>query len=162
MHVRERFYRVAADDAVELNRELGRQGRFATGQDAYALTRWRLAWSYVPRREGSRCTVSSPHIEIDVVTTLPKWDEGGSADDALAHDWSLFMDRLRMHESGHQDIALRTGSDLLAGLRELDAPDCDELRARAARVAADLSASGDADQVSFDRSTRYGLRVVDP
>jgi predicted secreted Zn-dependent protease len=162
LYVRERFYSLSAKDGPELNRELGRRGREVTGLPAYALTRWRLSWSYEPKAEGNRCAVTNPQVRIEIVTTLPRWDRASRAGEPLARDWSLFLERLRLHESGHQDIALRSGTDLLSSIRTLEASSCASLRFEAMRVAKALSATSEGDQLAFDVATRYGSRVVEP
>jgi predicted secreted Zn-dependent protease len=157
VQVEERFYPVSGRSPAALNLALLLQGPCRTGRVAHALTEWRLLWSYVPTPRGAVCALERPRVEVRIVTTLPRWLDVERAPSSLVSDWALFMARLRVHESGHQSIALRTGNELLSTLSGLEAGDCDQLMREARRRVARLARAHDADQRRFDRASDYGM-----
>jgi predicted secreted Zn-dependent protease len=155
--VEERFYAVSGRNATDLNRALLREGPTARGRKAHGLTEWHLTWSYVPRQLGGGCTSSRPRVDVRIVTTLPRWREFEQATERLSWGWSLFLERLRHHESEHQDIAMKSGRALLSVLEGLEAGDCDRLQEMAERAAAGLATRNEELHVRFDRSADYGV-----
>jgi len=157
----ERFYSVSGTSASALNLSLSLRGPRHGGRAAHAITVWRLDWSYVPTRRSSTCASGRPRVVVDVVTTLPRWEDLEVASEGLAKDWAIFQERLRRHESGHREIAVRTGRELLSTLGDLRAQDCDRLAQEARRLAQQL-ASGHQDlKRRFDQATDYG-RLLPP
>jgi predicted secreted Zn-dependent protease len=153
----ERFYAVSGLTPTTLNGALARLGPTVRGRKVHAVTEWRVSWSYEPVWRGSRCAIRRPRVSVHVVTTLPRWLNVDEAPASLANDWGLFLERLRHHESEHQDIAMKSGRELLAVLAGLEADDCQLLERVAKRVAAGVAANHDAQHQSFDVSTDYGL-----
>ena len=156
VEMRERFYAVSGQSASALNLALLQAGPRSGGRVAHALTEWRVRWSYVPLRRSSSCACGSPSVELEIVTTLPRWRELGQAPDALVEDWTLYMSRLRAHETGHQSLVLTHGSELLVALAELEATDCDVLREEAERAAALLWWRFEKGHRSYDLASDYG------
>jgi predicted secreted Zn-dependent protease len=157
VQVEERFYTVSGLSAATLNRALLREGPTVRGRRAHGLTEWRVSWSYVPLQRGSTCSSSHPRVDVSIVTTLPRWPELSEASERLARDWSLFLERLRHHESEHQDIAMKSGRALLSVLEGLEAVDCERLQAVAERAAAGLASRQEALHARFDVSSDYGV-----
>lgn len=157
VNVAERFYEVSGTSASALNGALAREGPTVRGRKAQAVTEWRVSWSFVPVRRGSVCVSSQPQVRVRVVTTLPHWLDLDVAPESLAMDWSLFLERLKHHESEHQDIAMKSGRELLAVLDGLEAEDCQLLQRVAFRAAAGLESSQQALHESFDDSIDYGV-----
>jgi predicted secreted Zn-dependent protease len=157
VHVEERFYAVSGSSAASLNRSLLREGPTARGRKAHGLTEWRVSWSYVPLQRGPGCSSSRPRVDVRIVTTLPRWLEHREASESLARDWSLFLERLRHHESEHQDIAVKSGGALLSILEGLEADDCNLLQDVAQRAAAGLAQRHDELHARFDGTIDYGV-----
>ena len=153
----DRSYEISASSAGALNRALVRAGPRHQGRAAHALTDWRIRWSYVPVRSGGACLCGEPTVELELVTTLPRWKEALHAPEGLVRDWSLFIGRLRMHEAVHQDLAVQNGKDLLELLGSLTASDCEALGTEARLAAAAVARRYQGRHASFDLSTRYGL-----
>ena len=154
----ERSYQVSARGVRALNGALLRGGPRLEGRAAHAATDWLIRWSYVPVREGPGCACGRPRVELELVTTLPEWLDAHEAPEGLVRDWELFVERLRLHETRHQQLAVRNGEDLLAALADLRASDCENLREEAREAALRIGASYRERHESFDRETRFGLR----
>jgi predicted secreted Zn-dependent protease len=153
----ERFYAVSGLTPTTLNGALSRLGPIVRGRKVHAVTEWRVSWSYEPVTRGSRCAIRRPKVSVHVVTTLPRWLDADEAPAQLANDWTLFLERLRHHESEHQDIAMKSGRELLSVLAGLEATDCERLERVAKGAAAVVAASHDAQHQSFDETSDYGL-----
>lgn len=156
----ERFYAVSGLSAATLNRALVHEGPTVRGRKAQGLTEWQLSWSYVPQELGQGCSSSRPRVDVRIVTTLPRWREFEQATERLSWDWSLFLERLRHHESEHQDIAMKNGRALLSVLEGLEADDCDRLQEVAERAAAGLASRHEELHVRFDGSADYGVKSL--
>ena len=152
----ERFYDVHGTSASRINLELASRGPRHGGVHWHALTDFALRWSYVPRRVGGRCAPGRVSLEVDVVTTLPRWDDRPRAEPALVSDWQLYMLRLRAHEEVHRAIAVWGGRELLHSVALLSAPDCRSLGEEAQRLARRVQAELDGAQSAWDRLTDYG------
>jgi predicted secreted Zn-dependent protease len=159
LHVRveERFYPVSGASASSLNRSLAVQGSRSLGRPAHALTEWRLDWSWAPVGRGAACESGRADVRVEIVTTFPTWTDVDRANASLSSDWALFLDRLRIHESMHREIALRSGLELLETLTSLKGEDCQRLREEARRRAARLESTHEARQRRFDRASDYGM-----
>ncbi len=153
----ERFYDVHGTSASRINLELASRGPRHGGVHWHALTDFALRWSYVPRRVGGRCAPGRVSLEVDVVTTLPRWDDRPRAEAALVSDWQLYMHRLRAHEDVHRAIAVWGGRELLHSVALLSAPDCRSLGEEAQRLARRVQAEVDGAQSAWDRLTDYGM-----
>jgi predicted secreted Zn-dependent protease len=157
VQLEERFYPIAGTSARALNRALATEGPRKGGRRAHALTEWRVAWSYVAVPRRAACASARPTVEVEIVTTLPRWVDLGSAPDRLVSDWALFLARLRDHESLHQYLALQGGRELLRTLSSLEASDCAALHARAREVVTALTASYEAEHERVDERPREGV-----
>ena len=160
VQVEERYYDIGGLSAGRLNGELLRKGPIREGRTVHAVTDWSLRWSYVARRAGPGCVSASPSVELDVVTTLPRWTDLDTAPGHLVRDWRLYLRRLRAHEGGHRELAVAASSELLERLGRLSARDCDTLLEDARRLAGRVVARYDDRHAAFDRATAFGVRPV--
>jgi predicted secreted Zn-dependent protease len=155
--VDEAFYGVGGLTALDLNRDLFRRARWHEGERWHGLTAFRVAYTYHPEWDRDGCRASRPRVRVEVVTTLPRWNDREEAPEALRTDWDVYLTRLREHEEGHQRIAIVAGHALLDDVAALQAPDCDALRASAAAVARAYQVSVANEQKIWDEATSHGL-----
>lgn len=157
VHVEERFYPVAGTSAARINRDLAGRGPAMAGRRWHALTDFRLRWRYLPRMRQGRCTADAVRLDVEIVTTLPRWEDRGRASPDLASDWDLYLERLREHEVGHQRIVVLEGRELLDSVEGLAAPDCATLSDRMRRLAQAARGEVDAAHAEWDRATSHGV-----
>ena len=158
----EAFYVVAGRTPWELNRDLRRGALRHEGERWQGLTRFRVSYSYRAEQDDAACRPGRPRVAVELVTTLPRWDDRAVAPEALRTDWDLFLSRLRAHEAGHHRIAIGVGHALLDEVAALEAPDCAALRRRAAALARSYRASVTEEQKAWDDETAHGLRAPEP
>jgi predicted secreted Zn-dependent protease len=155
----ERFYEVDGTTPWDLNRALRRNGPRddADERSWHGATDFALRYRYEPAASTDGCHAADARVQVELVTTLPEWPDRDSAPAWLREDWDLFLSRLREHERGHQRIAIELGQELLRGVEELRASDCEALRIQARRLAMTFQTEGHLEHESFDRQTGHGL-----
>jgi predicted secreted Zn-dependent protease len=102
-----------------------------------------------------RCMIESVHVYLDVWITLPRWQPPGSAPRALVAEWGRYLDRLRFHELGHKEIALRLAKEAARETRGMMGP-CGVIDETADERIARILAREEPLQKAYDRSTRHG------
>lgn len=140
--------------------ELGPTNPRYPGRSFAAEAHWQFDWdvdesrSLGVRRE--RCMIESTDIFLDVTITMPRWNRPGSASQALIAEWDRFLGRLRFHELGHKQIALRAAREAARATNGLVGP-CGVVGERAELRIERVLAGVRALQESYDRVTRHGL-----
>jgi predicted secreted Zn-dependent protease len=149
-----------ADQLVAQIEELGPTDPENQGGSFAGYARAHFAWDVdesVPlgaKRE--RCLIESVEIYLDVWITLPRWEPPASAPLALVEEWGRYVDRLRVHELGHKEIALRLANEAARTTKGLVGP-CGVVEETADERIARVLAREEALQRSYDRSTRHGV-----
>jgi predicted secreted Zn-dependent protease len=83
-----------------------------TGKRFYGHTRWELRWNFNVASDGGDCRVGSVSAQLDVHTSIPRWNPPANADPSLVRRWNAFVDALRVHEDGHRDIAIEAAREI--------------------------------------------------
>jgi predicted secreted Zn-dependent protease len=151
---------ITADQLAAQVKELGPTDPENQGGSFAGYARTRFTWDVdesVPlgaKRE--RCMIESVDIYLDVWITLPRWEPPTSAPQALVAEWGRYLERLRFHELGHTEIALRQANEAARATKGLIGP-CGEVHEKADERIARILAREKALQRSYDRSTRHGV-----
>src|SRR5881296_3030173 len=106
----EEFYDIYGSSVSQLREQITRLGP-AGGDDA--LTVWDLESRYTASPTTGGCVLRNVQVMLTVTTTLPRWTpptEGASG--RLVESWRAYLQRLRLHEAGHRQIAERNARDL--------------------------------------------------
>lgn len=120
-------------------------------------THWQLRWNFRVESAGDDCRVASIATEVDIHTTLIRWNPPRNAKPALVKKWNAFADALRKHEDGHRDIAV-------AAAREVDdrvgkvpsASDCTKLKRTLEQTADGVVKDYREKEHSYDVTTMHG------
>ena len=127
------------------------------GHHFAGATRWQLRWNFRVESTDGRCRVVSAATELDLQTTLIRWNPPLNAQPALVQRWNAFADAVRKHEAGHRDIAIAAARDVgeRAG-HVADEADCETLKRNVQKVAdATLREYRDKES-SYDVTTMHG------
>lgn len=158
VEVSRRRHPVDGTTARELRGSLGREGRRIEGETAPAWTDWRVDVGYDYRREGGRCRVTSPDVEVRVTVHLPRWVDSADASPELRRRWRRDLRAMERHEEGHVRLARRAGRRVHGALAGLPAGRCGRLRARADSAAAAVLEEARAEQRRYDDVTDHGRK----
>lgn len=153
-----RRHPVDGTTARQLRGSLSREGRRIEGETAPAWTDWRVDVGYDYRREGERCRLTSPDVEVRVTVHLPRWVDSAGASPELRRRWRRDLRAMERHEEGHVRLARRAGRRVHGALADLPAGPCDGLRARADSAAAAVLEEARAAQRRYDDVTDHGRR----
>ncbi|MGH8172072.1 MAG: DUF922 domain-containing Zn-dependent protease, partial [Rhodanobacteraceae bacterium] len=127
------------------------------GKRFYGHTRWELRWNFNVTSEGTECRVTSVSVELNVRTSLPRWDPPRNADPALIRRWDVFLDGLRMHEEGHRDIALAAADEITQRIEAVrPAASCATLKRTVGIRANSLLAEYREKSRRYDQTTDHG------
>ena len=124
--------------------------------DYDARTQWFVDWSYTSAIRSSRCVVATSKVHTRIVFTYPRWVAPASASEELRADWTRYMSRLRVHESGHASIGRLTARRIVATLARTTASTCSALDRSLRAVIARHFRAGNAADIAYDRRTRHG------
>ena len=123
-----------------------------------ASTTWQFTTSYRYEDTGGACRAGPVSVAAAINYRLPDWSPPADAPQDLLDSWSRFSDGVRLHESGHRDIAVAAAVALADALRGLPAePSCADLEQSARTATADLMRQHEHDQVAYDLETNHGL-----
>ena len=120
-------------------------------------THWQLRWDFHVESSGDECRVASVSTEVDIHTTLIRWNPPLSAKPALIKRWNTFAAALRKHEDGHRDIAVAAAREVGDRVGKVPpASDCAKLK-QALQQTADGVVRDYRDKESrYDTTTMHG------
>jgi predicted secreted Zn-dependent protease len=155
-HREERGYEVDGSTREELIRELRTKGPRADGRNVWGRHEWRMRWRFQYAPDGPFCRMTGVRVDLESVTTLPRWRTRHRADPDLVRSWDAMIEALRVHENGHRDIAYRAARDVDRTLRRISEPDCSFISSRANRAAQDILERYREINRRYDADTRSG------
>lgn len=158
VRVSRRRHAVSGTTVRQLRRSMDREGRRIEGETAPAWTDWDVGVGYDYRREGGRCRLTRPDVEVSVTVHLPRWSDSARAPASLRERWRRDVRAMERHEEGHVRLARRAGRRVHRALSALPGADCGELRARADSAAAAVLARAREAQRRYDDVTDHGRR----
>ena len=146
------IYEVHATSPQKAREEMNRRRPVGDRGPFDALTKWFVSWHFSHRKEGGRCRVGTPRIEVAITTTLPRWIEGESTE-----GWQRYLAGLSEHESGHAQNARAAGEAVFETLEKLPpAASCGDLDAQATREGKEVLRSFNAEDDAYDQRTQHG------
>jgi predicted secreted Zn-dependent protease len=150
---------ITADQLAAQIKQLGPTDPENRGGSFTGYARTRFAWdvdeSVALGAKRERCMIESVDIYLDVWITLPRWEPPASASQALIAEWGRYLERLRIHELGHKEIARRLAKEAARATKGLIGP-CGVVHERADERIEKILGREDALQEAYDRSTRHG------
>jgi len=154
--LKERHYEVRGSDWESLCRSAESESPVHRGSPAYGLTRWGIDWSLELRTAGALCRVERAEVDLELTTTLPRWEGSAGAPDRLARRWEAFREAVAGHEREHQRLAVETARTIADTLEGMNGVGCAALRASADREARRLVSRFRRRNVEYDRETEGG------
>ena len=158
LKVRERyeFYDVVGSTLADLQREIKENGtRWNDGRTYAAVTSWDIRYDYDVVNEGGSCAVRSVKTEVEIVYHLPRMISSRGLD--LTELWDRYMARVKVHEYGHRDLAVKAAGEINEALATLPKFKSErELEKEARRVADEKLERMTRAQVAYDEQTRHG------
>lgn len=83
-----------------------------TGKRYPGHAEWNVSWTYRWQSQGSRCSLSSPSVQLKGTITLPRWEDRDRADPELQERWDRFLAALTVHEQGHFAYGVAAADEL--------------------------------------------------
>lgn len=155
-HREERWYEVDGSTREELIRSIRAEGPVSNGRRVWGRHDWHMRWRFRYAPDGPFCRMTDVRVELESVTTLPRWRTRHLADPELGRSWDAMIEALRVHENGHRDIAYRAARDVDRTLRRMSEPDCAFISGRANRAAQDILDRYREINRRYDEETRSG------
>lgn len=160
----ESFYEVKGSTAEELHAAMLAAGPKIGDWPLYALNQWEVRWHLRPgpptRSRGGRqpveCRLSGTDVNLTSRTILPRWTPPPTASDALREQWGIFLQALKVHETGHRDLGVRAAREVLRTLRAVGSTRCSILGAQADAAARRTLERYQEQNLQYDRETRFG------
>lgn len=151
-------YLVRGDSAEAIRASLDRLGPWdPSGSRRYdAYTRWNLEWHFDSRGSFNACEIARVWTTLRVTMTLPRHGSPSSLPEELRNAWTLYLQRLSLHEEGHVRIPSDAAREIETALDRLRRPDCQLLEQDANRIANAILQRARAADRSYDIQTDYG------
>jgi predicted secreted Zn-dependent protease len=152
----EQPYDVHGLTRAEIMRSLNEEARTFVGRGFRGYHQWNIRWQfrYAPSLRG--CDITSSAVNLESVTTLPRWVDRNRADSALVAEWDRYIGALRSHENGHRDIGYRAAAEIQRTLRRFSAGSCASISPQANHVARDILERHKRENSEYDEETRHG------
>ena len=159
--IRERvaYYDIFGATPSELRDEMDRIGPVdGQGKRATATTWWNVDWVYRVKTTGTEsCELSSFSVGLDVVTTLPRWQDR-TASKELQKQWEEFAARVKRHEGGHKQIGEAAAAEIERRVRDInERQPCEEFKTAIEKVAKKTLAEYRRKDTQYDEETQHGL-----
>ncbi len=153
-------YVIKGSTAAELRSQMNQLGPFSAKEnrrfDAKTVSN-PLANFTSGGKKGKSCRIKSVKVTVTTQFVLPQWAPPAGTDPALVAKWTAFLAKVQTHETGHQQLSIDAGKDLLAKIKALpEAASCPALLESAKKVQQQAQATLDANHVKYDASTQHG------
>lgn len=165
VHLHEIFYDVTGSTAEELHDSIITRGPKMGDWPLFALTEWEVRWRVRPPLPGmrsrvaappGRCAIQGAEVELTTRTVLPRWRPSPQASPTLQAEWDVFLEALKVHETGHRDLGVQAAIAVLRSVRSVRSFWCGSLVAEADSAAQRTLQHYHEQNVRYDRETRYG------
>ncbi|MGZ4359513.1 MAG: DUF922 domain-containing protein [Gaiellaceae bacterium] len=132
-------------------------GRAEDSERHGALSGWYGRWHSLLSTRAQGCSIAQADVSVELTYRLPRWLHPSGVSPGLVGSWKRYLRALRVHEEGHAENGVRTGSRVLHGLRALPpTPSCKRLENRANGMVANEVARGNSWDIAYDRRTGDG------
>ena len=152
-----RYYEVDGTDVIQLRKQMKHNGtKWDDGKVYAAVTSWDIRYSYDVSWEDGKCSVKSVKTDVEIVYQLPR-RVAVAPDPGLAALWDDYLVRLKEHEFGHKDLAVKTAAEINQVLAALEGfSSRKELDLAADRRTEEKFRNLKKHQVAYDDETRHG------
>ena len=152
------YYNITGATANDLRRQmdiLGPSDEFRDQHDAY--TEWYVDWSYPNLVTSDGCATGPISVTVTITQTFPKWEPPPETSPNLISEWNAYIEALQLHESGHSEIGIEAGEEILRSLSNLPPyPTCGELEQIADAKGQSILDEFHRKEVEYDRTTQHG------
>jgi predicted secreted Zn-dependent protease len=158
--VRYQYYSVSGATAQQVRSQLSQRGPVdrISGSRFDAITDWKVRWTYHYRQSGQQCVVDAVHGNVNILFTLPKWNQPARAGQSLISEWNDYYAALKTHENGHKANGVAAIKDILQTLATLPTyAFCGELEVAANAAAQRVMQAYNQQDREYDRLTRHGF-----
>jgi len=129
------------------------------GHRFYGNTHWELRWNFRVESDGGDCSISSVDVDLDVRTTLPRWNPPPLAHRDLVNRWNRFSKALKTHEDGHRTIAIEAAREIANRIgKTAPTRDCDRMKQTIGNLADRIMRDYKLKERRYDESTDHGRR----
>jgi predicted secreted Zn-dependent protease len=152
------YYDVAGASAPEVRADLNRHGPFdLQGRRFDGYTRWYVRWRYNYGSGPLGCTIANVTTAVDIGITLPRLNADAPASDDLKRVFSNYVEKLRLHEDGHAQVAIEIARRIESGIASLPPePACDRLGQVANELGHSLIREANQQDIDYDARTQHG------
>lgn len=153
-----RYYAVGGSTPQALRSQLNQLSPVVEdGQRFDGKTYWYVRWFYNYANKGNRCRITQAKSSVEVVFTLPQWQQPTNAPRSLADKWQRYMSALQLHEDGHKDHGIAAAQEVLAVMKNLpDYSSCSELETAANAAGKSVIQRYNQKDIEYDRVTQHG------
>lgn len=124
-----RHYEVRGTSSRDLEVDMVMHGPEVEGHPRYAATAFSIHWSFRVQSSAAGCAVRRPRLDLDMILHVPKWMDRDRAEDELRAAWDTFLDAVRAHEHGHQQVNVDGATRIFRELQQAhSAGGCADLR----------------------------------
>jgi predicted secreted Zn-dependent protease len=151
------YYDVEGISVAELRSQMKQNGtKWNDGKVYAALTSWDIRYSWDVFYEDGKCFVKSVKTDVEITYALPRRIPMNQ-DPTFTAMWNDYVVRLKEHEFGHKDIAVKTASEINQEIASLEGFESEwDLEREAKRRAGDKLRQLKTLQVVYDDETRHG------
>lgn len=147
------YYRIHGSTAQALRDRMSVQG--PSGYDAY--TKWYISWDYDRKKQDNQCISREVKVNIKVDYTYPQWSKSEAKETGLPEKWRKYLEALRMHETGHKDIAVKAAQDIADGFTSLgEFAQCEALENTVDSKAYNIIEGARTIELNYDQQTEHG------
>jgi predicted secreted Zn-dependent protease len=152
-----RYYDVDGTDVIQLRKQMKQNGtKWNDGKVYAAVTSWDIRYSYDVSWEEGNCSVKSVRTDVEIVYQLPR-RISLSPDPQLTALWDDYLVRLKEHEFGHKDLAVKTAGEINQILAALEGfSSRKELDREVDRRTEEKFRALKKQQVAYDDETHHG------
>lgn len=151
------YYDITGACPSDLRSQMKQGGtKWNDGKVYSAVTSWDIKYGYEVFVENGRCSIKSVKTDVEIVYRLPRWVSCTSGSE-LTGIWDSYLERLKHHEFGHKDIAVKAATEVNEVLASLSGFDSQtELDQEASLRAEEKFRHMKQAQVEYDQETRHG------
>jgi len=156
-HDRDEFYELRGATADDLRAQIRKWGAANGDADMAALTRAEFKSSLKFRQEApDNCPMNEAGIDLEIITSLPRWHPPSDASDDLRRRWQDFDRAIRLHEHGHYEFAQQEARELSSALQALKVEHCEDMNAAAQKANDRIARKYQDLNDEYDRKTGHG------
>lgn len=153
------FYDIDGASFEELRQQMKKNGtKWGDGKIYAALTTWDIKYHYEYLFKDGICSIRSVNTDVAIVYHLPRVKLSAREPTSLTEGWTKYVQRLKQHEFGHKDLALKTAAEINETLTALDGFKSSADLDLAAKMAVQAKLKHlDEIQVQYDDDTHHGV-----